>query len=193
MEEKLNKIYNEVIKELQSIGIDMQDEKKVGKIDIKISKRKNKRYGCCKQEQPDEAYKTVTKKGWKRIIKYEKFNLHHIEISSWVMDLDEEIIKNTIIHELIHCIPYCNNHGKYFKQYASYINSKLSYNISRSGNKKEDFKKSNIEYNESELYKYKVTCTKCGQEFYRKRMQKNFLRKYKCGKCGSKFEIIELK
>ena len=23
-----------------------------------------------------------------------------------------DIIKNTIIHELIHCLPYCNNHGK---------------------------------------------------------------------------------
>ncbi len=47
------------------------------------------------------------------------------------MELDEEIIKNTIMHELIHCMPYCNNHGKKFKEYAKYINKNLGYDISR--------------------------------------------------------------
>lgn len=193
MKEKLNKIFDECVNELKNIGIDVLDEKRVGKIDIYISKRNNKRYGCCKQEEPDKNYKTVTKKGWKKIIKYEKFNIHHIEISKWVMDLDEEIIKNTIIHELIHCMPYCNNHGLQFKQYANYINFKLGYNISRVGNKKEDYEKSNVEYNEDELYKYKIKCTKCGQEFLRKRLNNNFIKKYRCGKCKGKLEIIEIK
>ncbi len=47
------------------------------------------------------------------------------------MQLDKNIIKNTIMHELIHCMPYCNNHGAEFKKYARYINEKLGYNISR--------------------------------------------------------------
>ena len=38
------------------------------------------------------------------------------------------IIKNTIIHELIHCLPKCTNHGKEFKKYAKIINEKLGYN-----------------------------------------------------------------
>ena len=29
-------------------------------------------------------------------------------------------IKNTIMHEIIHCFPYCNNHGSEFKKYAKY-------------------------------------------------------------------------
>ncbi|MBP3802254.1 MAG: SprT-like domain-containing protein [Clostridia bacterium] len=193
MDEKLIEIYNECVNELKLIGIDVLDEKRVGKIDIHLSKRNNKRYGCCKQEEPDKAYKTVIKQGWKRIIKYEKFNVHHIEISKWVMDLDKNIIKNTIIHELIHCMPYCNNHGLHFKKYANYINIKLGYNISRVGNKKEDFEKSNVEYNEEELFKYKVICTKCGKEFYRKRMEKNFTRKYRCATCKGKLEVIQLR
>ena len=141
MEEKLNKLYKESIEELKKIGIDVLDSKKIGEINIKISKRNNKRYGCCKQENPDKAYKTVMRRGYKRIIRYEKFSNHHIEISPWVMELDGEIIKNTIIHELIHCMPYCNNHGEQFKKYAKYINEKLGYNISRVGNKKEDYLK----------------------------------------------------
>lgn len=193
MEEKLNRIFNECKEELKNIGIDIEDEKSIGKIDISISKRSSKRYGCCKQEEPDKTCKTIIKRGWRKTIRYEKFKIHHIEISKWVMDLDEKIIKNTIIHELIHCIPYCNNHGAEFKKYANYINSKLGYNISRLGNKKEDFEKSNVKYNEEELYKYKIRCIKCGQEFLRKRLNTNFSRKYRCGKCGGKLEVINIK
>ena len=37
--------------------------------------------------------------GRKRIVRYAKFNKHQIEISPWVLELDEEIIKNTkVIH-----------------------------------------------------------------------------------------------
>ena len=193
MEEKLNNIYNECLKELKDIGIDILNNKNVGIIDINISKRNNKRYGCCKQEEPDKSSKIIEKKGFKRIVKYQIYKKHHIEISPWVLKLNNDIIKNTIIHELIHCLPYCNNHGKEFKKYAKYINQNLGYNIATLGNKKEDYIKSNIQYNENELYKYKIICNKCGQEFYRKRLNKNFLRKYRCGKCGSKFSAINIK
>ena len=192
MDEKLNNLYEKCVNELKEIGINVLDTKKVGKIDIKVSKRNNKRYGCCKQEKPDKACKTVMRRAYKRIIRYEKFEIHHIEISPWVMELEDKIIKNTIIHELIHCFPYCNNHGEEFKKYANYINSKLGYDISRTGNKKEDFEKSNIEYKEAEHYNYKVVCIGCGQEFYRKRMQKNFTKKYRCAKCNSKFIVVHV-
>lgn len=193
MEEKIQKLYEKCIKELKEIGIDVLDEKRVGKIEISVSKRNNKRYGCCKQEEPDESYKTILRTGRRKVIRYEKFQKHHIEISPWVIQLEEDIIKNTIIHEIIHCFPYCNNHGEEFKKYAKYINQKLGYNISRVGNKKEDMKKSNIEYDENKTYNYKVICPRCGQEFFRNRLAKDFKRKYRCGKCNGKFEVYELK
>ena len=188
LDEKLNKLYLECIKELQNIGIDILNKELIGTIDIKISKRNNKRYGCCKQENPDKKYKVVQKIGRHKIIKYEKFDIHHIEISKWVMDLNDEIIKNTIMHELIHCIPFCNNHGKEFKKYAAYINKKLGYSITSKGNKKEDYKASNLEYQE-DSYKYKILCKNCGQIIYRKRFNPNLIKKYRCGKCGGKLEL----
>ncbi|MCI9177356.1 MAG: hypothetical protein HFJ28_01990 [Clostridia bacterium] len=190
IQQKLNQLYNECIKELQSINIDMQDEKIVGKIEIKISKRANKRYGCCKQENPDPNYKTIQKR---RNIHYERFQNHYIEISSWVMQLNDNIIKNTIIHELIHCIPYCNNHKAEFKKYAKYINQNLGYQITTRGNKKQDYQASNLEYEEEENYKYKIKCTKCEQVIYRKRFNSNLIKKYRCGKCGGKLQLIEKK
>ena len=101
-------------------------------------------------------------------------------------------IKNTILHELIHCLPYCNNHGEEFKKYANLINQSYGYNITRVGDKKKDFEKSNIEFEDTENYKYKIVCNNCSQEFYRKRLDKNFTRKYRCGKCGGKFNIIDI-
>ena len=84
-------------------------------------------------------------------IVYDKFKLHHIEISEWVMQLDNQTIKNTIIHEILHCLPACNNHGILFKSYAKYINKKLGYNISRLGNKEANFKKNNIIQNTTNI------------------------------------------
>ena len=46
MEQKLNKLYLECVTELNNIGINILNEKQYGKIDISISKRNNKRYGC---------------------------------------------------------------------------------------------------------------------------------------------------
>lgn len=190
MEEKLIRLYQECINDLKTIGIDL-NKKEIGTIDISLSKRNTKRYGCCKQENPDKNSKVVEKRGYKRIIKYEKYMIHHIEISKWVMYLEDNIIKNTILHEIIHCIPFCNNHGENFKKYAKYINEKLGYNIKRIGNPKEDYEKSNLEYVEdNKEYKYKLKCQKCGQEIYRQRFNVKKIKQYRCGKCGGKLEIL---
>ncbi len=193
MEEKLEKLYKECINELNTIGIDINNNS-IGKIDVKIAKRNSKRYGCCKQENPDKNFYHIEKRQNRRIKIYDRFNNHHIEICKWVMDLNDDIIKNTIMHEIIHCFPKCNNHGDEFKKYANIINNKLNYDIKRVGNKKEDYQKSNIEYKENDVsYNYKIMCQGCGQLFYRKRLQKNFTRKYRCGKCGEKFNVEILK
>ena len=186
LKNKLDELFIECVNELKSIGIDIY-QPDVGTITIQISKRNNKRYGCCKQEDPDEKYKKIEKIGRRKIIKYEKFNKHTIEVSNWVFDLNDEIIKNTIMHEIIHCFPYCNNHGKQFKMYAKYINEKLGYNITRLGNKKQDYENSNVQYQEKE-YKYLIKCTNCGKLFYRNRLAKNFFRKYRC-QCGGRLKL----
>lgn len=188
MQEKLLVLYNECINELNSIGIDMND-KLIGNINITLTNRSKKRYGVCKQEEPDKKYLYKEKIGRKIIIKCNRYNLHHIEISRWVMDLEDSIIKNTIMHELIHCIPFCSNHGQEFKKFANEINSKLGYNIKTTGNVKEDYEKSNLEYTEeTKKYKYKIKCINCGKEYLRIRKPSN-IKKYRCGICNGKLDI----
>ena len=190
MEEKLNELYNECIEELKSIGINVIDNELIGEIDICFSKRNTKRYGCCKQEQPVKTdYHIKRYKNDFRVV-YNRFKKHHIEISKWVMELNDDIIKNTIIHEIIHCFPNCNNHGKMFQEYASFISKKLGYNIKTLGNKEEDFKESNLEYKENlSTYKYKIICKGCGAIIYRQRLKKNLIKKYRCGKCNGRLEV----
>lgn len=183
---KLEQLYNQCKNELKSIGLDI-DDKNLGTITVQVAKRTTKRYGCCKQEEPDKNYKVVEKIAGHRVTRYEKFGKHTIEVSNWVFELSDDIIKNTIMHEIIHCFPYCNNHGKQFKMYAKFINQNLGYNITRLGNKKQDYEKSNIEYKEKE-YKYLIKCTKCGKPFHRNRLAKNFFKKYRCP-CGGKLEL----
>ena len=185
MDDKLQNLYKECESELNSIGIDLNN-KLVGNITICLAKRNCKRYRCCKQENPDETSKYYEKIGRRKYVRYSVFKTHKIEISKWVMNLNDDIIKNTIMHEIIHCFPNCNNHGDEFKKYANYINYKLGYNISRLGDKNKDLEDSNIEV-EQEKYNYKVECSQCGYLFYRKRLNVNFSLKYRCGKCRGKF------
>lgn len=131
MEQKLNKLYIECVQELEKIGIKVIDNKEIGEVNINLSKRNNQRYGACKQTEPDKSTKYVEEYRGRKAIRYFKFCKHNIEISPWVMELNEDIIKNTIMHELIHCMPGCSNHGEYFKKYANYVNAKLGYDISR--------------------------------------------------------------
>ena len=60
------------------------------------------------------------------------------------------------------------------------------------GNKKEDYRKSNIIYEETKKYNYKVECKQCGQVFFRQRLDKNFTKKYRCGKCRGKLVVFEI-
>ena len=69
MKDKLNKLYDECKEELNSIGIDINNESKFGKIDIKIADRQCKRYGCCKQAKPDEKTKYIEKIRRKKYLK----------------------------------------------------------------------------------------------------------------------------
>ena len=44
MEEILQKLYKECLQELKSIGLEFENNKDIGEINITLSKRKNKRY-----------------------------------------------------------------------------------------------------------------------------------------------------
>lgn len=65
---------------------------------------------------------------------WRKTDQHIIEISKYLVN--EEEIKNTIIHELLHSCPDGKGHGARWQYYGSIIQKKYGYIISRCDSKK---------------------------------------------------------
>lgn len=95
-------------------------------------------------------------------------------------------LEECIIHEFIHTIPGCFNHGHKFKKIASAINLRFpKYNI-QTRTAAEDF---GIVISEP-IKRYAITCKHCGKVFYYSRKPKYDLSKYYCNHCG--FDTFEL-
>lgn len=103
-----------------------------------------------------------------------------------------EVLKNTLIHEILHTCEGCHNHGKLWKSYADKMNALYGYHISRLANQEEI-----TACMEAGTYKpkprraqeptrYIIECMGCGQTIKRSR-ESDFVRfpsMYRCGICG---------
>lgn len=100
-------------------------------------------------------------------------------------DVDDQAVKNTIAHELLHTVDGCMNHGRYWHKLAGLVNERCpGYNI-RSRTSAEE---KGIQIH----YKYMLRCTGCGAiagRHKKSRFVEHFDR-YICSKCGGKFERI---
>jgi hypothetical protein len=181
MREKLERLKQECFNELGSI--DMLS-KIAEDITWEINTRAKNRLGVCKHRYSMG------------------YTYHTIGISDWVLEnFSDKDIKDTIIHELLHTIEGCNNHGHKWQYYASYVNNMLGYNISRLASMSELCERNGIKYEEfkTSTYKYAIRCKKCGKTFYKNRLSKDMIRYYKahdirhknCG--GDEFVITDLK
>lgn len=56
--------------------------------------------------------------------------------ANFVSQGTNKAIINTIYHELLHTLPNCNNHGKYWKMYANKVNRLFGLNVCRVGGDK---------------------------------------------------------
>ena len=105
-------------------------------------------------------------------------------------DVDRQKAKDTIVHELLHTVPYCFGHKGRWKMLADYVNAKLpQYHICRVSS----YKEIGIEEKDPQpTYRYILRCKGCGLEIKRQRESKavkNY-KKYRCAKCGGSLERI---
>lgn len=106
-----------------------------------------------------------------------------IHLTDTLLLLDDDMILNTLIHELLHTLPNCQNHGPQWKAYGKKIHKMTGIEISRLGE---------LPIPASQLnYKYVIKCTNCGKEYGFARMSKvlNNLAYHNCG-CGGNLERI---
>ena len=156
---------NECKSELDALGI------KYGKVvNWTVNTRAKKRLGACKKIG---------------------FRLFEISISGFLLEdnADTVILKNTIVHELLHTVKGCFSHKDKWKQLAQFVNSSLPYyNIKRTT----DLNGLGLDSIKEPNFKYVLRCKKCGCEIKRQRQSKavkNY-KYYRCGKCGGELELI---
>ena len=113
---------------------------------------------------------------------------YEIEISGFFLNenISEKIIRNTVMHEVLHTCDGCMNHGNRWKSYAEKVNNKYGYNVSRLANlsANEEIKRS---YYKSSKYMYR--CEGCGNivAFNRRCKFTKYTKHYSCGYCGGSF------
>jgi len=96
-------------------------------------------------------------------------------------------IKTTIIHELLHSCKNCHGHTGQWKVYANKVNKYLGYNVKRCTQASDKGVENIIPY------KYKVVCSDCGRETYYSRNCQAIRTKckgYICATCGSKKLLV---
>lgn len=167
-EERINAIAGEALKELHKAGIFPSKNIK----EIKENKRAKKRLGCCKKVMVNQSEE------------------YSIEISTVLEQETDQMIKEIIIHELLHTCKGCFNHGKEWKRKAAEVNRMYGYKIKTYAEPKQQ----DIENKTEPGYKYIIECKGCGTIGYRKKKSKLIQNPqlYRCGKCGGRLCITEI-
>lgn len=100
-----NELLQKGIKQVKAAGI------RPGNIDpeVVINSRAKSRFGLCRMG---------------------KYN-YQIEINSQLLQAEEKKVMNTIVHEILHTVRGCMNHGSTWARYANIMNCKFGYDISR--------------------------------------------------------------
>lgn len=110
---------------------------------------------------------------------------------------DEDGLINTMLHELLHSVKGCMNHGENWKREAAKVYRAYGINIKRGATAAEKgvaeetripYKPRNIDHS----IKYIFKCKCCGQIVKRQKASKftQHPENYKCAVCGGKFERI---
>lgn len=116
-------------------------------VDWKINTRAKSRWGLCKRTG----------------------SLFKIEISDRLLseECDENGLINTILHELLHTVPGCFNHGSTWKEMARRVYKEYGIEIKREESAEE---KGVAEIVMEKQYKYFLRCPDCGYVFKYMRM-----------------------
>ena len=140
---------------------------------------------------------TRAKKRWGQC-KYTSATTCSISIAERLLQdhVDDQAVKNTIMHELIHTISagngkHASGHTGRWKEIAAVVNYRLpQYTIKRTTSSAEKGIEPIVREKRIE---YTIRCTHCGKEYHRERMSKLVSQpeRYRCGNCGHKLERIQ--
>lgn len=100
-----------------------------------------------------------------------------IEINGHILKTNTKTLEEILLHELIHTIKGCFNHGTKFKQYCKQLNNKYGYDINTSS------PADKITFTNMNIYNYQCPC--CKRQYVAYKKPSNKLRLCSCGHCFS--------
>ena len=143
----LNKIMNDCIAELNSIGMTYYSKNITS---ITVNNRLSRALGRC-----------IRSGGSFRIELAGKTAADNVDIY---------FIRNVVMHELVHTMPGCWNHGPLFQSYARRINAKLGYHVSTTETEANMQAAGVQPIVKKEVARFALVCGKCGKTIaYRQR------------------------
>ena len=103
-------------------------------------------------------------------------------------------LENTLIHEILHTVDGCMNHGINWKRAADRIKTVYGLEIKRVSSKEDKGVAYKREAIRNEPVKYVLKCLDCGHEYKYQRAAKavKFPERFRCGHCQGRFELIKL-
>lgn len=160
LQNELDGLMAELRGELKALGIPVSDRLLP---EVRINTRARRRLGCC----------------------FYQSGRYWIEVSQAVLD-DEALLRQTLVHELLHTCPKCRDHGPRWKAYAQTVNEMLGYSIERTV--RTENAPGPLRHEE---VKYILECQSCGAQIKRMRMSKAVKCpwRYRC-QCGGKLKRV---
>ena len=142
---------------------------------VKASKRMTMSWGNC----------NLKRRGG---VKSFEIHINHILLDDSVSD---KSLENTILHELLHTVKGCQNHGTKWTHYADIVNRKYGYEIQRVDGDVDDASIALAKAQMRNSYKYKVFCPTCGAKWLYSRKTKTVSHPdwYRCGRCKTTLEV----
>ena len=109
-----------------------------------------------------------------------------IQVSQSILG-DPQLLRATLVHELLHTCYGCQNHGKRWKAYAQTAGEALGLSITRTVKAEGESQPLR-----REEMKYFLRCEQCGAVIGRYRMCKlvKYPWRYRCAACGGKLQRI---
>lgn len=154
------------MEELGKIGIEYGNI-----VEVKVNTRAKKRWGQCRAIPGG----------------------YSINISIVLLDErnDEQGLKETIIHELLHSCKGCMNHGENWKRLAAKVNRAYGYNVKRCSSAEDKGVQEETRPVSVRTPNYIIKCNRCGHTYTRMRMSKiiQHPERYRCGRCNGNLSL----
>lgn len=121
---------------------------------------------------------------------HRSMNQFTIEVSAKLITkgTKEDGFREVIIHELLHTIAGCFNHGPLFKSYDTRVNRDYGVRVARTTSSTKLFEETAVVSS-----KYIIKCTCCGTVWHKDRVSNvvRYPERYSCGKCRGKLVRVK--